>query len=32
MMYEETGAAVWAIAIVVAALDDASAKVREKVV
>ena len=31
-MYEEAGAAVWAVAIVVAALDYASAKVREKVV
>lgn len=30
--YEEAGAAVWAIAIVVAALDYASARVREKVV
>ena len=32
LMYEEDGAAVWAIAIVVAALDYPSAKVREKVV
>ena len=31
-MYEEAGAAVWAIALVVAVLDYTSAKVREKVV
>jgi len=30
-MYEEAGTAVWAIAIAVAVLDYASAKVREKV-
>jgi len=32
MMYEEAGAAVWAIAIVVAIMDYTSAKVREKIV
>jgi len=32
LMYEEAGAAVWAIALVVAVMDYASAKVREKVV
>ena len=32
LMYEEAGAAVWAIALVVAIMDYASAKVREKVV
>ncbi len=32
LMYEEAGAAVWAIAIVVAVLDYTSAKVREKIV
>jgi len=32
MMYEEAGAAVWAIALVVAVLDYASAKVRERIV
>jgi len=32
LMYEEAGAAVWAIALVVAVLDYTSAKVREKVV
>jgi phosphonate transport system permease protein len=32
LMYEEAGAAGWAVAIVVAALDYASAKVRETVV
>ena len=32
LMYEEAGAAVWAIAIVVAIMDYASAKAREKVV
>jgi len=31
MMYEEAGAAVWAIAIVVAVMDYASAKVREEI-
>jgi hypothetical protein len=31
-MYEEAGAAVWGVAIVVGALNYASAKVREKVV
>ena len=31
-MYEEAGAAVWAIALVVAAMDYASAKVRERIV
>lgn len=32
LMYEEAGAAVWAIAIVVAVMDFASAKVREEIV
>lgn len=32
LMYEEAGAAVWAIAIVVAIMDYASARVREKIV
>jgi phosphonate transport system permease protein len=32
LMYEEAGAAVWAIAIVVAALDYTSARVRERIV
>jgi len=32
LMYEEAGAAVWAIALVVAIMDYASAKVREKIV
>ncbi len=32
LMYEEAGAAVWAIAIVVATLDFASAKVRERII
>ena len=32
LMYEEAGTAMWAIAIVVAALDYVSAQVREKIV
>jgi phosphonate transport system permease protein len=32
LMYREAGAAVWAIAIVVAILDYASAKVRERLI
>jgi len=31
-MYEEAGAAVWAIAIVVAVMDFLSAKLREKMI
>ena len=32
MMYKEAGAAVWAIALVVAVMDYASAKVREIII